>query len=137
MAYATFDTFIFYKVPVELVFRGVSYPNNSVLSLDNIGEFSTGSAILCTTNRNPCCSTPPNRVGEWYYPNGSLVPNKAADEDFYRGRSNAQSISLNHRNYAQSPSGTFFCELPDNGGVNHRLFVTLGKQVFFNNSVVY
>ena len=77
-------------IQLQLIFRGVSYHNNSVLSLNDIGELSTGSAILCTTNLVSCCRNP-NR-GEWHYPNGSMVPNNAADEDFYRGRSNAQSI---------------------------------------------
>ena len=112
--------------PLQLIFRGVSYPNNSVLSLNDIGEFSTGSAILCTTNRSPCCSTPPNRFGEWFYPNGAMVLNNAAGEDFYRSRGDDQTIRLNRRNNAQSPTGSFCCELPDNSGVTHRLYVTLG-----------
>ena len=114
-----------YTAPVHLIFQNVSYPNNSVLSLNNIGEFTTGSAILCTTNRSPCCSTP-NRVGEWYYPNGSMVPNNAAGYSFYRGRGNNQTIYLNRRNNAQSPTGSFCCELPDNKDVNYTLCVRLG-----------
>ena len=115
--------------PVQLIFRGVSYPNNSVLSLNDIGQFSTGSAILCTTNRSPCCSTRPNRFGEWRYPNGSLVPNNAAGQDFFRGRGDNQTLYLNRRNNAQSPTGSFCCELPDNSDVKHTLCVSLCKQV--------
>ena len=37
-----------------------------------------------------------------------------------------QTIRLNRRNNAQSPTGSFCCELPDNSGVTHRLYVTLG-----------
>ena len=112
----------FSLVPVHLIFQGVSYPNNSVLSLNDIGEFSTGSAILCTTNRSPCCVG----QGKWYYPDGSVVPNNAAGEDFYRGRGDDHSIRLSRRNNAQSPTGSFCCELPDNRNVPHRLCVTLG-----------
>ena len=111
--------------PLQLIFRDVSYPNNSVLSLNDIEDTSTGSAILCTTNRSPCCRSP-NR-GEWYYPSGSIVPNNAAGEDFYRGRGSEQTIRLNRRNNAQSPTGSFCCELPDNSDVNHILCVSLGK----------
>ena len=114
-------------VPLQLIFRGVSYPNNSVLLLNDIGDTSTGSAILCTTNRSPCCNTLPNRLGFWYYPDGSVVPNNAAGEDFYRGRGDNQTIYLSRRNNAQSPSGSFCCELPDNSGVTHKLCVSLGK----------
>ena len=114
-------------VPVQLVFRGVSYPNNSVLSLNDIGEFSTGSAILCTTNRSPCCSSSDStmRFGQWYYPDGSMVPNSG--QDFNRSRRDNQTIYLNRRNNAQSPTGSFCCELPDNSSVTHRVCVSLCK----------
>ena len=121
-------TFYLYSLdsPLQLMFRGVSYPNNSVLSLNDIGDTSTGSAIICTTNGSPCCKTPPNRFGEWYYPDGSMVPNNATGKDFYRGRGDNQTIQLNRRNNAQSPTGSFCCELPDNSNVNHTLCVRLG-----------
>ena len=122
----------FSLVPVQLIFRGVPFPNNSVLSLNNIGDTSTGSAILCTTNRSPCCSTTLNRFGEWYYPDGSVVPNNGAGEEFFRGRGDNQTIYLNRRNNAQSPSGSFCCELPDDSDVTHTLCVSLCKQADTN-----
>ena len=120
--------------PLQLIFRGVSYPNNSVLPLKEIGDISTGSAILCTTNLDSCCRFP-NR-GEWYYPNGSMVPINGAIEDFYRGRTTEQSIHLNRRNNAQSPTGSFCCELPDNSGVTHTLCVSLGKSKQFTCTII-
>ena len=131
-----FPTFLFplYSVPtgpVQLIFRGVSYSNNIQLFIGDIGEFSTGSAILCTTNRSPCCSTPPNRFGEWHYPNGSMVPNNAAGEDFYRSRGNNQTIYLNRRNNARSPGGSFCCVIPDSNGMIHRHCVSVGKLIIF------
>ena len=113
--------------PLKLIFRGVSYPNNSVLSLNDVGDYSTGCAIFCTTNRSKCCSYPADRVGEWYYPNGSIVPNDAAGKDFYRGRGYNQTIHLSRRNNTQTPTGSFCCELPDNSDVNHTLCVHLGN----------
>ena len=115
--------------PVQLIFRGVSYPNNSVLLINDIGNNSTGSAILCTTNRSPCCLTPPNRFGEWHYPNGSVVPNNAKGYDFYRSRGDDQLIRLNRRNNPPSPTGPFCCELPDNSDVMHTLCVSLGMSI--------
>ena len=113
-------------IQLHLIFRGVSYPNNSVLSLNDIGDTSTGSAILCTTNKSPCCSSPPNRFGFWYYPDGSLVPNNAAGHDFYRGRGDNQTIYLNRRNNVQSPSGLFCCKLPNSSDVNQTFCFVLG-----------
>ena len=131
--------YIYYNiplVPVELIFYGISYPNNSVLSLNDIGNTSTGSAILCTTNRSPCCSSSDAsmRFGEWYYPNGAMVLNNAAGEDFYRGRRDNQTIRLSRRNNAQFPTGSFCCELPDSSDVNHTLCVSLSKQAVTNDN---
>ena len=66
------------------------------------------------------------QFGQWYYPDGSMVPNNAAGEDFYRGRGNNQTIHLSRRNNAQSPTGSFCCEVPDNSDVIHTLCLTLG-----------
>ena len=64
--------------------------------------------------------------GQWYYPDGLMVPNDAAGQDFYRTRGNNQTIYLNRKNDAQTPTGSFCCELPDNVDVTHTLCVSLG-----------
>ena len=126
-------------IQLHLIFRGVSYPNNSVLSLNDIGEFSTGSAILCTTNRSPCCSSTDAsmRFGEWYYPDGSLVPTVTANQDFYRGRGTNQTIHLSRRNDAQSPSGHFCCKLPDSSGEYQTFCVLLGTKISLNLTPIF
>ena len=116
--------------PVQLMFRGVSLSNNTQLFIGDIGEFTTGSAILCTTNRSPCCST--NSIGEWYYPNGSMVPDNRAGHDFYRSRSSNQTIGLNRRNNARSPGGSFCCEIPDSNDMIHRHCVSVGRLFLFS-----
>ena len=55
------------------------------------------------------------------------MPNNAAGEDFFRGRGNDKSIRLSRRNNAQSPTGSFCCELPDVNEMKHTLCVSLGK----------
>ena len=47
------------------------------------------------------------RFGEWYYPNGSMVPNSGTGHDFFRGRGTDRTIRLSRRNDAQSPTGSF------------------------------
>ena len=87
--------------------------NNSVVVITDIGGAAAGaSPLISTTTFTPCCSTPPNRHGEWYYPNGTQVPNSAAGWDFYRGRGDDGTVRLQRRNNAMSPLGTFYCELP-------------------------
>ena len=90
--------------------------------ITDIGAGADGtSPLICTTTFRPCCSTLPNRHGEWYYPDGTKVPNRAAGQDFYRGRTDEGTVCLNRRNNATSPLGTYYCELPLDS------FTTLGR----------
>lgn len=97
-------------------------PNNTVLRIEDIGE--NDDAVICRTDLRPCCASLSNRHGEWYYPDGRLVPNYGAGEDFYRNRGDDGTVRLNRRNNAQQPAGVFRCEVPDR---NRRLQkLTLG-----------
>ena len=87
--------------------------NNSFVVITDIGDAADGtSPLICTTTFRPCCATPPNRHGEWYYPSGDSVRYSAAGQDFYRGRGDDGTVCLNRRNNALSPLGTYYCELP-------------------------
>ena len=67
-------------------------------------------------------------VGEWYYPNGSVVQEKVesenAGESFYRGR-NEQTVNLHRRQELDplSPTGSYCCVIAS----------TLGEQTFCVN----
>ena len=98
---------------VSLSLGATLLTNNSVVVITDIGDAADGSSpLICTTTFTPCCSTRPNRHGEWYYPNGDSVPNSAAGQDFYRSRGDVGTVRLNRRNTITSPLGTFYCELP-------------------------
>ena len=103
--------------------NGEPLGNNSVVSIFDIGEGD--SALLCKTSRKNCCHIPPNRLGEFFYPNGVMVPIKRALQTFYRNRGE-QEVRLNRREGFSSPStGTYHCEIPDANGVTQRLFIQL------------
>ena len=98
---------------VTLSLGAIPLTNNSFVVITDIGDFRNGtSPLICTTTFRPCCSALPNRYGKWFYPDGTLVPNSAAGQDFYRGRGDDGTIRLNRRNSALSPLGTYYCELP-------------------------
>ena len=96
--------------------------NNSVVDITDIGDGkSGGSRLICTTTFRPCCKD--GQQGEWYYPDGAMVPGSSADEDFHRSRSNNGEVRLNRRNNAMTPTGIFHCELPGPNGVTQTLYV--------------
>jgi hypothetical protein len=102
--------------------NGKAYPNNSVISLLEVGE--NQNALLCKTDLVTCCGTPPNRFGEFYYPSGETASVKMAGHGFYRDRG-AQVVRLNRREGITSPTGKFHCAVRDASGTIQNLFIHL------------
>ena len=102
--------------------NGKVYPNNSIISLLEVGE--DDSALLCKTDLTDCCGTPPNRLGEFYYPSGDIVPVRKVEQGFYRNRG-VQEVRLNRREGVVSPAGKFRCEVPDASGTVQTLHTFL------------
>ena len=123
---------LYYSIHTEsdvgLLFRGNIVQNNSVVTIEEIGE--NENALICRTTLRPCCNTLPNRYGEWYYPNGTIVPTSGAGYDYYRSRGDDGTVRLNRRNSAASPSAVFYCQLPDSNGNTQTLYVGLYLDLF-------
>ena len=106
------------------VLNNVSYPNGSSVLRIDIGEID--AALQCTTDRVGCC-TGKVRAGEFYFPDGTQVPNsnsKDLTRTYYRNRISG-AIRLNRR-----PTGTitgqFRCEIPDASGTLVNLIINVG-----------
>ena len=105
------------------------YANNTVIDINLVGEgfegpkITDGGALKCHTDDTTCCrgrENPPNGTGrgEWYYPNGTVVPSPG-NSMIYRTRDH-MVIRLN-RVGAQSGDtvgtpGLYKCEIPSVGG---------------------
>ena len=124
----------------EIAFHlnGTFYGNNSVVDLGDIG---VGTNILgegdsmglrCLTDSTQCCRGSDNpstgALGEWYFPDGTLVPNGLdASRSIYRNRG-PSVVRLNRRNNAQSPNGVYRCEIPDASGTTQNIFIGVNSQ---------
>ena len=105
------------------------YANNSVIDINLVGEgfegllrITDGGALECHTDDTTCCrgiDNPPNGTGrgEWYYPDGTVVPPPGGGTGFYRARDH-MVIRLN-RNKVASPSGRYRCEIPGGWRSHH------------------
>ena len=104
---------------IQLTANGVTYPNNSIVTNTDIG---TGSAALvCTTTYTPCC-TSANQDTQWYFPNGSQVPNdRYLPYQRTRGQ-NPGRVNLN-RNSESNIKGIFHCDIFDANGTIRSLYV--------------
>ena len=108
---------------MNLLWQGNQYPNNSILNIEDIGEYEY--ALACQTDRRPCCRYS-YRLGEWYYPNGSRVPISGVGAPFYRNRNNEGQVLLNRRNHeADYSTGLFCCVLPDASNITYTLCIGL------------
>ena len=112
------------------------YANNSVINIHLIGEGfpplpqTDGGALECHTDDTTCCRGVDNPDGpgrgEWYYPDGTVVPPPGGGGNgtgFYRTR-NHMVIRLN-RGSIIFPVGVYRCEIPGAGGVNITRYITV------------
>ena len=92
-------------------------PNNSIVTNTDIG---TGTAALvCTTTYRPCC-TSANPESQWYFPNGSPVPNNPALP--YQRTRGTGTVILS-RNSESTTTGIFHCTLRNVSGALQSLYV--------------
>ena len=112
---------------VSLSLGNTPLTNNSLVVITDIGDILQGSALICSTTFRPCCSSVSNRHGDWYYPNGTAIPNSAAGQNFYRGRDDDGTVLLSRRNNALSPLGTYYCEIPVDSPSNLQTLTVRGK----------
>ena len=108
----------------------MNFSNNSIVNITDIG--SHDGALLCITNNPSCCYSISyynntyyiSRIGEWYFPDKSIVPIESYGGDFYRNRGD-QVVHLNRRNNAIMPVGEYCCEVPDASGINQSVCVNI------------
>ena len=109
-------------IGVYLSLRNEVKSNNSNVLITDIGE-GDDEALLCYTDLSQCCRS--SSLGEWFYPNGSAVDVSDSGNNFYRNRDQSV-VRLNRRNNAVSPTGLFYCEVPDALPVNIKVCANIG-----------
>ena len=109
------------------------YANNSVIDINLVGEgfegaqITDGGALECHTDDTTCCrgkDNPPNGTGrgEWYYPDGTVVPPPGDGTGFYRTRDH-MVIRLNRVTILYQ--GVYRCEIPGARGVTITRYITM------------
>ena len=103
--------------------RGNRYePGDSILITDvglHHGDTGPGDSLVCiTTDVNTQCCTDVGGTGEWFLPDGSMVPrndNIGRYTQIVRtGRTN--QVRLNFRTHLTSPTGEYTCVVLETGG---------------------
>ena len=137
------NTLNFFDACTEFSLAGYSstavYANNSDIDINLVGEgfeglpqITDGGALECHTDDTTCCRgiDNPNGTGrgEWYYPDGTIVPPPGGDIRFYRTR-DQMVIRLNRISASNGTllTGVYRCEVPGAGGVNIIRYVSLSR----------
>ena len=102
--------------------RGNRYePGDSILITDvgvHEGNTGPGDSLVCvTTDVSTQCCNDTGDIGEWFFPNGNIVPrNNDMESQIVRtGRTN--QVRLNFREHQESPTGEYICVVPETGGL--------------------
>ena len=88
--------------------NGTIYQNNSIVTLENIGERE--NSLHCITEVTDCCRPPyTNAIGNWFLPNETRVPSTSTQWDFHRTRG-WRAVYLHRRRGGEE--GIYRCEIP-------------------------
>ena len=123
-------------IGVYLLLNERIYANNSVILITDIGETDSresppddsNKGLQCITNKKPCCRFMGGRVGEWFFPDGILVPGPNEGPPFYRNRgyNDDGTVNLNRKTNVIDPTGLFCCVIPDDLDTNQTLCANIG-----------
>ena len=116
------------------------YLPNDVVLISDIGDISVthefpGSALVCvTTNVNIDCCRPSDKnnnthgglVGQWFFPNSTIVPRPMNSSSFSR-RGSAHQVRLSRvEGKPAGPPGVYRCDVPHgNNGTNISASISL------------
>ena len=96
---------------VRFWLRGTTYQNNSLVTLEEIGEWE--DALFCVTDQPACCQPSyytGSASGNWFFPNGSRIPSSWGQWDFYRTR---DQLVVNMHRRRGGVTGIYRCEILD------------------------
>ena len=110
---------------MSLIQEGQIVPNNTLLSLDSLGDFNqtTISPLFCVTNQPLCCDT--NRSGNWFPPGGDdPVGDSDNTTELYQSWGDDQSVQLLRPTGVDTvESGLYRCEIPDQDNITQTFYV--------------
>ena len=72
--------------------------------------------MCVTTDVNTQCCTDVGGVGEWFFPNGSIVPRNNDPVSYIVRTGRANEVRLNFRTRQTSPTGEYTCVVSEIGG---------------------
>ena len=109
-------------------FMNQTLDNNSYVDINDVGrpDASGGEGVQCITDLSTCCSgTQGGHRGDWFFPDGTRLPNPAVAVDTFQSRGD-QRVELHRNSNAISPVGIYHCSIPTNADSSVRVTLYVG-----------
>ena len=86
--------------------------NHSYMDLSTVGsDYDGRDSVVCHTDLVTCCSRSQGiHRGDWYFPDGSVLPYPGRSVPIYEGRT--AQIAVIRRTTATGPTGIYRCDIP-------------------------
>ena len=114
---------------VSFSLTGQALADHSYVDLSTVGSAGDNSdSVVCHTDLGTCCSSGQGiHRGDWYFPNGTLLPFAGNSVPIGEGRS-PQRVVI-RRTTATGPTGIYRCYIPTNA-VHSDIDQSVGETVY-------
>ncbi len=105
--------------------HSITTDNTEIILITSIGEDAVDGlpSLTCHTDLTTCCRSKADNngngaLGQWTFPNGSVVLKNGGGQQFYIVKKTAQVIELNRRETTNplAPTGSYCCTVPTTEG---------------------
>ena len=117
---------------INVTIMGASVDNDGYIAIDLL---DSEERVQCMTSNRYCCDSKTGILGNWSFPNGSLVANKnnSGSAPFFT-RNRAQYVvrlfRVDDGSIVSSQRGRFCCEVPDDQNVTQTYCVNICTLIF-------
>ena len=98
------------------------------LNLEEIGD-NVNNSLYSVTSLTLCCRTIDTGTwkasGSWTFPSGNLVPSRSGRIAGIVRTRGPSSVILHRLSIESSPTGAYYCEIPDGAGIKTRVYTHL------------
>lgn len=112
---------------INVTIRGANVDNDGYIAIDLL---DSQERVRCMTSNRYCCEAETGILGNWSFPNGSLISNRnklGYPPFFARSRNNnvVQLFRVDNDSIVPSQRGRFCCEVPDDQNVTQRYYINI------------
>ena len=107
-------------------------PNNTMIIPGNFSSSVATEGLSC------CSSRDANLIGQWFFPNGEVVPDNAFGAVFFtQQRISRVTLFEGGGDFTEDTEGVYTCRIPDDTGVEQILFAGIYQTETYENSGKY